>query len=464
MKSQQKQARAELPVELAGENAIWSDILDQMPIGVVVTEVPGGRFVWRNNEAERLLGGGASPPIAGPGGYARYGAVHEDGRPYKPEEYPLSRAVRDDEVVEREPLYYRASDGRLMVLEVSASRVRPIGMRQLGVCTFQDVTAEHEAQRALEVASERVQLALDAGAIIGTWVWDVAADRMTADELFARTFGMDPERCRAGFPASEPMTRVHPADRPEVEAAVAEVLQHGGPYRCQYRVQEPDGLYRWVEASGRVELDKRRQPVRFPGVLLDITAWKHADEARNLLMREVDHRARNVLAIVQSMVRLTDASDPARYREEVIGRIDAMARAQTSLTRSNWQGADLKDVVCEEIRAYATPANFSVEGPKVTLSAEQVQAVNMIIHELVTNALKYGALSSPVGQVEVAWRTDEGHAVALTWRERGGPAVTPPAKAGFGTRLIRRLAAQLQGAVEMDWLSAGLRATVCWEL
>jgi PAS domain S-box-containing protein len=340
--------------------------------------------------------------------------------------------------------------------------VRPIGDRQLGVCTFQDVTSEYEARRALQVAAERVQLALDAGAIVGTWVWDVPSDMMTADELFAHTFGIDPERCRAGFPASEALANVHPADRQAVEEGVDEALSRGGAYRCQYRVREHDGVYRWVEASGRVELNERGEPVRFPGVLLDINAWKHADEARNLLMREVDHRARNVLAVIQSVVRLTEASDPARYREEVIGRIDAMARAQASLTRTNWQGADLSDVVCDEISAYAAPAQFTVSGPKVTLPAEQVQAFNMIVHELVTNALKYGALSVAGGEVEIAWRRAKDGELTLSWRERGGPPVAAPAKTGFGSRLIRSLAAQLDGAAEMNWRASGLEATLRW--
>src|ERR1700740_3398726 len=106
---------------------------------------------------------------------------------------------------------------------------------------------------------------------------------MTADDLFARTFGMDPKRCRAGFPAHEPLANVHPSDRPGLEEAVTAALARGGAYRFQYRIRDPDGGWRWVEASGRGGLDARGEPLRFPGVLLDITAWKHADEARNLL-------------------------------------------------------------------------------------------------------------------------------------------------------------------------------------
>jgi PAS domain S-box-containing protein len=357
-------------------------------------------------------------------------------------------------------MYYRRPDGGLTVLEVNASRITTHDGRQLGVCTFQDVTEEYERRRALGEAAERVQLALDAGAIVGTWVWDVQADAMTADDLFARTFGLDPERCRTGFPAAEPMVSVHPADRASVEAAVGEALARGGAYRCQYRLRQHDGRFRWVEASGWAELDAHGRARRFPGVLLDITAWKHAEEARALLMREVDHRSRNALAMVQSVLRLTDASDAARYRDEVVGRVDAMARAQGSLSRTNWEGAALEDVVREEVTALALAERFHIAGLGVTLAAEQVQPLNLMIHELVTNALKYGALSATDGRVEIRWRLKEDRYVELKWAEHGGPLVTPPQKRGFGSRLITRLATQLGGAAHMDWRPGGLVATL----
>jgi two-component sensor histidine kinase len=438
-------------------------ILNQIPVGVTVAEVPGGAFLWHNDAAERILGHGAIP-AANAEDYRRYGARHEDGTPYEPGEYPLVRAVFDGEVIEREPMYYRRRDGRLITLEVNAIRLTGLHGRQLGVSTFQDVTAEYDSERALKEAAERVQLALDAGAIVGTWVWNVAEDTITADELFARSLGLDPERCRTGLPSQEVFASVHPADRAGVEATVAEAIARGGRYRHQYRVLQDDGAYRWVEASGRVEMDESGAPIRFPGVLLDIAAWKQAEEARNLLMREVDHRARNALAVVQSVVRLTDASDPARYRDEVIGRIDAMARAQGSLSSSNWLGGALEDLIRQELSSYASPDRFALAGPKVTLPAEQVQPFSMIMHEMATNAVKHGALSVPDGEVEVSWTAGRRGDVELTWKEAGGPMVEPPRREGFGSRLIPRLATQLGGPLVMDWRPTGLEARLRWRL
>jgi two-component sensor histidine kinase len=244
---------------------------------------------------------------------------------------------------------------------------------------------------------------------------------------------------------------------------VADAIRHGGGYRKQYRVRQRDGGYRWVEASGRVELDENGRAIRFPGVLLDITAWKHADEIRALLMREVDHRARNMLAVVQSVVRLTECSDPARYREEVIGRVDAIARAQFSLSCTNWEGAGLAEVVGNELIAYTAPARFKLKGPCITLPPEQVQPLNMIIHEMVTNAVKYGALSAPAGDVAVSWRRRKGR-LEFVWQERGGPPSQPPRRKGFGSRLIERLAVQIGASMQMNWNKAGLEAQLTWRL
>jgi two-component sensor histidine kinase len=119
-------------------------------------------------------------------------------------------------------------------------------------------------------------------------------------------------------------------------------------------------------------------------------------------------------------------------------------------------------VLHDEIAAYAPAEKFALEGARITLPAEQVQPINMIAHELVTNSMKYGALSAPAGRVTVSWRALAPAAFELTWREHGGPAVRPPARKGFGSRLIERLAAQLGGGMELDWRPGGLQARLTW--
>lgn len=429
-------------------------LLERIPIGIVVADVESGRGIWHNKLAEEIIRVGGQAPS---------GATLHDGA-HDAREYPLGRAVLDGESVKRQRVSFRRADGRLVMLEVSGSRVPTPRGRDLAVFAFQDVTADHEGHEAVLDAAERVQLALDAGAIVGTWVFNIPENRLVADELWARSFGLDPEHCRRGLTGEEALASVHPADRAVVAAASLEVQTRGGAYRQQYRVLHRDGVYRWVEATGRVELNEAGEALRFPGVLVDITAWKEAEEARDLLMREVDHRARNALVMVQSVVRLTDALDPARYREEVVGRIDAMARAQGSLSRSNWAGGCLEDLVREELAAHAAPERFSLEGPQVTLPAAQVQPLNMIIHELATNAVKHGAFSVPGGKVEASWRFRPGGEGELTWRESCGPAVKTPERKGFGSRLRERLAAQLGGSMEIDWRVTGLVARLAWRI
>jgi two-component sensor histidine kinase len=192
----------------------------------------------------------------------------------------------------------------------------------------------------------------------------------------------------------------------------------------------------------------------------DVTAVvteRRINEARALLMREVDHRARNALTVVQSIVRLTEAESPQTFKHVVQGRVEALARAQTSLARRKWEGAALRDVVKAELAALAAPETFALAGPNVLLPPEQVQAASMILHELATNAHKYGALSVPGGAVSVTWNAADGQ-LSLTWIETGGPPVAAPRKAGFGSRLISRLVRQLDGELSYDWSPEGLRA------
>jgi PAS domain S-box-containing protein len=191
----------------------------------------------------------------------------------------------------------------------------------------------------------------------------------------------------------------------------------------------------------------------------DITQEKRDEETRNLLMREVDHRARNALAVVQSLVRLTAAPDLQAYRDVLLGRISALARAQGNLAERKWEGASLQDIVCEELLALCPRESFSVEGPDVELNPDQAQPASMIIHELATNAFKHGGLSRPGGRVDVRWSIADGE-VHLEWRESGGPEVREPDRRGFGSRLIQQLAQQAGATIAKVWDPGGLQASV----
>jgi DNA-binding response OmpR family regulator len=157
-----------------------------------------------------------------------------------------------------------------------------------------------EAVRSSEAVAreqaERVQLALDAGAIIGTWVWDIRNDRLVADERFARSFNLSPEECGAGLPLAKAMESIHGEDQPHVAQMVADALQSGGAYRCEYRVRHQDGGYRWVEANGRVDLGPDGAPIRIPGILIDIDHRRAIETALREMNEDLERRVQRAIA------------------------------------------------------------------------------------------------------------------------------------------------------------------------
>lgn len=174
-------------------------------------------------------------------------------------------------------------------------------------------------------------------------------------------------------------------------------------------------------------------------------------------MREVDHRARNALSVVQSIVQLTRAPDLETYRGIVLGRVSAVGRSQGALAAQRWEGAEIRTIVEDELGAVMPGAACVLDGPDVILAPEKAQPLGMIVHELGTNAVKHGALSREGGRVAVSWnRTDDG--LELIWAEdTSGSATGPPVRAGFGSRLIESLARQLGAEASYDWRASGLR-------
>ncbi len=196
-------------------------------------------------------------------------------------------------------------------------------------------------------------------------------------------------------------------------------------------------------------------------IMRDITERKANEKAQALLAREVDHRAKNILAIISSLVTLTKAPSREAYIESLNGRIAAMSRAHSMLAQQRWQGASLGRVVHDELEAHAEVSKFDAAGPELKLASRAVQPVGMLLHELSTNAVKYGALSVPDGHVTLNWSRADGGAVRLDWRERGGPPVTRPSEPGFGTTLIEQIVeSQLGGALQLNWNPGGFEVMV----
>src|SRR5439155_718384 len=181
----------------------------------------------------------------------------------------------------------------------------------------------------------------------------------------------------------------------------------------------PDGEMRWCVGTAAATHDRAGRVVRVSGVTVDITERKHAEERQSLLAREVDHRAKNALALAQSIVRLTRGDDVKAYVQSVEGRINALARVHTVLSLSSWQGAEIRRLVDEELAPYSNGNQIALAGPEIQLQPTTAQTLALALHELVTNSAKYGALSTQAGHLSIEWGSETG-LLRLAWEETGG--------------------------------------------
>ena len=295
-------------------------------------------------------------------------------------------------------------------------------------------TEELETSTRRLLQSERLQsLALAAGKM-GSWTWDTVKGQCSWDEGQCRIFGLEPHAISA--PLEELRSLIHPDDWSPLREAIDGLTQDAQTCQIEFRARRPNGEIRWCvgAAAASVEADR---VVRISGVTADITDQRLADERRTLLVREVDHRARNALAVVQSIVRLTRAPAIEDFRTAVEGRIRALSTAHALLSESRWEGANLDRLVQEELAPYlrADAHRVSLDGPSIILQPAVAQILAVVLHELATNAAKYGALSQSSGTVGLSWDLSGGELV-LHWDERGGPVVRAPVSPGYGTKVI----------------------------
>jgi two-component sensor histidine kinase len=195
------------------------------------------------------------------------------------------------------------------------------------------------------------------------------------------------------------------------------------------------------------------------GINVDITDRERAEAQRDLLLAELNHRVKNTLAVVQAIAHQTfKDSKPEGLRKAFEGRIGTLAAAHNRLTQTNWESASLGQVAQDAMNTQAQSARrVSVTGPSIMLPPKEALAIAMALHELFTNAVKYGALSAECGQVDVSWEVSAGEMLSIVWQERGGPTVVPPRHKGFGSMMLERtLALDLLGAVTVEYRPEGL--------
>jgi PAS domain S-box-containing protein len=315
-------------------------------------------------------------------------------------------------------------------------------------------TAELEKSTFQLVESERRRSMAIAAGKMGSWDWDWVNGDWMWDAGQYGIFGVNQQSFEVTPANVEAL--LHPDDVDSLRAVVAHFKMGAQSYETEFRIVRPDGEVRWCAGTAAATVDKGGHIVRVSGVTVDITERKRAEERQNLLTREVDHRAKNALALAQSIVRLTRGTDVKDYIQAVEGRINALARVHTILSLSSWQGAEIAKLVDEELAPYATGAQIELSGPEIQLQPATAQTLALALHELVTNSAKYGALSALSGRLKIQWKVQAG-VFQLLWEERGGPPVEKPVSRGFGTRsVIASIESQLKGRAEFDWRPEGL--------
>lgn len=332
-------------------------------------------------------------------------------------------------------------------------------VRFVGVVS--DVTERREAIDRLLRQEETLRLAVDA-AEVGTWDLNIETGDLVWSERLHGMFGL--LRGEA-LDIAATMDLIHPADRAKVDEAVTRAMDPAvrADFAVEHRViGRDDQVERWLNAKGKVFFTSDGKPQRFVGAAVDITDRKRAELHLRLLVNEMNHRVKNSLATIQAIASqsFTDGHSLPQAKEAFADRLVALAEAHDLLTRENWEGANLHEVAERLASLHGGAERFELSGPAVRLSPKTALSLSMALHELATNAIKYGALNAPCGRVRIAWEVATGQGAArlnLTWSERDGPLVTPPAQRGFGSRLIERgLAAELAGSATIDFRPEGV--------
>jgi PAS domain S-box-containing protein len=318
------------------------------------------------------------------------------------------------------------------------------------------------AEDLLRGSKDRLQLALNA-AQLGWWqydpgrrvVWwdarskeilDVAEDGMALEDVMKLVHANDAERIRAAF-----QTARDPTDP--------------RPYALEFRLQRGDGEVRWAQVHWLASFEgagRERQAASVVGIVADVTERNEREEREHLLMREVNHRAKNMLSVVDAIAHQTATRNPKDFVKRFSERIQALSANQDLLVRNEWNGVGVEDLVCAQLALFADliGARIRVHGPKLRLRAASAQAIGLALHELATNAGKYGALSTATGRVDVRWGTDD-DTFAMSWTEREGPPVSAPSRRGFGTIVMEAMTKRsVDGAVDLDYAPSG----VTWRL
>ncbi|MBM6580752.1 PAS domain S-box protein [Microvirga sp. BT689] len=447
---------------LRDSEAHFAAIFDQSAAGFSEVD-PTGRFLRINDRFCELVGYTREELLSG---RRMQDITHPDDLPENLRLF--QKAVETGEPFQIEKRYIRPDGSAVWVSNTVTLIHDEMGQPQTIASVSLDLTARREAETALRQSEARLRVALDAGRM-AVWESDTRTNSVSTSPELNRLLGF-PE---AATPTvDEIRSRYAPGAQDRLRAAAAAALGRGERYaEEELEVIWPDGSHHWLLVRAELELTPKPAggvDVRAMGVAFDITERKLWEERQRLLINELNHRVKNTLATVQSiaMQSFRDTGETSGSSFTAFqNRLFALARAHDILTRDNWEGAELREIVGEVVEPYCRQSGgrCDIDGPRVRLTPSMALALSMAVHELATNAAKYGSLSVSAGQVSISWTIMPGEPrhLALVWQEQGGPLVAPPARRGFGTRLIERsLAQELAGEVSLAYVPAGVVCTI----
>ena len=441
----------------------WNALLERLPIGVCVCD-RNGILVRYNRRAAELWG---QEPVLGVARTQFCGAI----RGYRPDGRPLSLAdpcdcgsLTSDEAINGLEAVFERPDGSLIDILANVEPLRDEAGAVIGaVSCFQDVSEIKQARRRSERFDGWVRQVFQHSPVAIYWT-DAAGLLVSFNRASAELWGREPVVGKDQWCGS--LKLFHPDGRPmPLETCpMARAVKTGRAEQgAEALFERPDGSRGAFLAYPTLLHDPAGALVGAVNMLVDISDRKLAEDHQRVLLDELNHRVKNTLASVQSLAAhsLRGDEEPRLMRERFESRLVALSSAHNELADRRWQDADLRELAQKILEPYRPDHRVRLDGGKVMLSARAAVTVCMVLHELATNAVKYGALSTPGGRLSVTWRADDAGRLHLEWREAGGPPVVPPTHKGFGARFIEgAVAGELGGKIDLAFDRAGVRCRI----
>jgi PAS domain S-box-containing protein len=428
-----------------------NQFLNALPAAIYMTDADG-RITYFNEAAAAMWG--CRPKLNIDLWCGSWRLYWPDGKPMPHDACPMAITLKERRPVRGGQAIAERPDGSRVPFMAFPTPLHDASGAFVGAVNMLIDMSDH--QRAEQVShrlaaivesSDDAIISKDLNGVIATW--NKGAERL---------FGYLEQEA-----IGKPVTMLIPDQHRDEETRILERIRRGERIDHFETVRRrKDGSMVSISLSVSPITDGLGHIVGASKIARDITEQKRREEQINLLAREADHRTKNLLALAQATVHLTNGETAAELKIAIEGRLRALANAHTLLAQSRWAGADLRNMALEELSPYCAEddgkdgSRARIEGPSLMLEQQPAQAIALALHELTTNAVKYGALSVPSGRIALTWRLQSGRRLSVRWVETGGPQVTPPLRKGFGTRVMTRICEQLNGGLTFDWRADGL--------